>query len=537
MQIALHHAGLFVMSWLRPHLLLLVLATAACSNAGTWGEQGRSGSAVGTSPGQLAPSDLQSQYHIFDPNYNYTQNPSVNPASLAQRFPIQFNNSQAAVVPAGGPMFALRTQMILNARISLRLQYFIFKADESGSIIKDLLIAAVKRGVRVQVIVDPLINGVPNAQKLYQELTSNGVNVVGYQPGYLIFLNGILNGGSNGNVFQEANMRYHEKYLISDAEDPVNGMALTGGVNLSNEYYRVDVEHPVNMWHDRDIAVKGAVVADLTRTFDENFVEVMNRIQSKSSNGFDGSILASFMNLNPLGSQSSLNPLLISRLQAASMQPTHLNWQVADMRFIRSRPRFSEDFIAPAYIDMINASTTTVDVVNAYFLPDGEIINALTNAVRRGVKVRIFTNSLAALASEHDDKILSVTMRSQYASMLIANQSATSGGSIAIFEAGADKNLRNGEGELHAKYAVFDNAIAIVGSYNLDNRSRKLNTEGVIVLANTIVANDLTNEANTFADPRYGMPISWEQAVSFQQPSGFFEQSILKMNSFLFAYL
>ena len=40
------------------------------------------------------------------------------------------------------------------------------------------------------------------------------------------------------------------------------------------------------------------------------------------------------------------------------------------------------------------------------------------------------------------------------------------------------------EGTIHAKFAVFDRRISIVGSYNIDPRSRSLNSETAIVIEN-----------------------------------------------------
>jgi len=48
-----------------------------------------------------------------------------------------------------------------------------------------------------------------------------------------------------------------------------------------------------------------------------------------------------------------------------------------------------------------------------------------------------------------------------------------------------------GPGYLHAKSAVFDDSLALVGSYNMDPRSAYINTELVFVIEDKNVAKEL----------------------------------------------
>jgi len=76
-----------------------------------------------------------------------------------------------------------------------------------------------------------------------------------------------------------------------------------------------------------------------------------------------------------------------------------------------------------------------------------------------------------------------------------------------------------GPGTLHAKLAVFDDAEAIIGSYNLDPRSERLNSETVLALrdrrlagqlAAQILERDLPNSRRVTAD----------EAASYHNPKG-----------------
>jgi phosphatidylserine/phosphatidylglycerophosphate/cardiolipin synthase-like enzyme len=46
---------------------------------------------------------------------------------------------------------------------------------------------------------------------------------------------------------------------------------------------------------------------------------------------------------------------------------------------------------------------------------------------------------------------------------------------------------------MHAKYAVFDRRVSIVGSYNMDPRSRTLNSESAIVFENKNLSRQLAD--------------------------------------------
>jgi phosphatidylserine/phosphatidylglycerophosphate/cardiolipin synthase-like enzyme len=67
------------------------------------------------------------------------------------------------------------------------------------------------------------------------------------------------------------------------------------------------------------------------------------------------------------------------------------------------------------------------------------------------------------------------------------------GGGVQIWEwQGRRTNTtEQTEGTIHAKYAVFDRRVSIVGSYNMDPRSRTLNSESAIVFENEDLSRQL----------------------------------------------
>ncbi len=77
---------------------------------------------------------------------------------------------------------------------------------------------------------------------------------------------------------------------------------------------------------------------------------------------------------------------------------------------------------------------------------------------------------------------------------------------------------RHDEGTLHAKLAVFDSEVAIIGSYNLDPRSLALNSEDVVVVEHEGVAAELhTHVMETDLD--YADRITERQARAWSDPA------------------
>ena len=70
---------------------------------------------------------------------------------------------------------------------------------------------------------------------------------------------------------------------------------------------------------------------------------------------------------------------------------------------------------------------------------------------------------------------------------------------------------------IHAKYAVFDRRISIVGSYNMDPRSRTLNSESAIVFENEVLSRQLTDMFYE-NDLNFSRQITLEDTQAFTNP-------------------
>jgi putative cardiolipin synthase len=172
-----------------------------------------------------------------------------------------------------------------------------------------------------------------------------------------------------------------------------------------------------------------------------------------------------------------------------------LKYEEAKCRFFQNRPRFRETYIEQAYLKSIHGAKKEILIGNAYFVPSNLFVETIKDAVRRCVKVIILTNS----PGTNDLPMLTIVGRDYYDDILAVNneplvQSCDEGG-VQIWEWQGRRThaTEQTEGTMHAKFAVFDRRISILGSYNMDPRSRALNSETAIVFENKELSQQLAD--------------------------------------------
>lgn len=145
----------------------------------------------------------------------------------------------------------------------------------------------------------------------------------------------------------------------------------------------------------------------------------------------------------------------------------------------RATPRLkgSEGNTDRLYLDAIRAAKRSITIENAYFLPASELRAALLDAAKRGVAVRVMTNSYAS----NDTGAVADASRYFYDDLLKAG--------VKIYE-------KQG-GLLHSKTATFDGQYSIVGSANLNGRSHGQDTEDAVAITGAVTARQLEDRFAT----------------------------------------
>jgi putative cardiolipin synthase len=431
-------------------------------------------------------------------------------------------SNQIAVLKNGDQSFAARVQLLEGAQKSVRIQALIFSGDESGLHIAEILKRKKAEGLDVRVIVDAAANLGWQTQWMYFDLKQHGIEVQGYESLYLEWINEVpLPFLSPAKDPEAPNHRYHEKMWIVDGETD-RGAAVVGGLNIANEYFRVDSSDPGHFWRDQDVIVKGSIIADMVRAFDRNFdhfVEIKDSRAGLNTDLYWESTREFLDKVGKLPVFYTTQSSLVERVKSMARMKPALNYVDARSRFFHNRPRLGESYIQQAYRKLIDHAEREIIICNAYFIPSSDFIDAVKDAAIRGVRVIILTNS----PETNDLPELTMVGRSYYKKILALNEddgAKKSGGSVQIWEwfGWRFDQPHQTEGTIHAKYAVFDRRYSLVGSYNLDPRSEKLNSETALVFESDILSTELA-EMFYENDLAYSRLVTPQDAKEFNEPT------------------
>ena len=107
-----------------------------------------------------------------------------------------------------------------------------------------------------------------------------------------------------------------------------------------------------------------------------------------------------------------------------------------------------------------------------YLVPTRELMSDLGELRRRGVTIEMITNS----STSNDDLLVSIGYEADKKKLL---------------NLGVDLWEYNGPETIHAKSAVLDQKLALIGSFNMDYRSQRLNTETAVAIPDAETAQEL----------------------------------------------
>ena len=316
----------------------------------------------------------------------------------------------------GPATYSVMFDAIRNSKDHINIETFTFGDDEAGCKFSDLLLRKQSEGVRVNLIYDSA-GSFRTPASFFRRLRDGGINVVEYNP-----LNPLAIHGKWELVHRD-----HRKIMVVDGK-----VAITGGVNISRNYY-TDAE-PADAsgkegtrlpWRDTDVKIEGPAVAEFQKIFIETW---------KSQNGPALSDDNYFPDLQDMGKS------LVQVIGSTRGQTNRMTFVL--------------------YISALMFAGKSVHMTNAYFVPDNQILTALTAAAQRGVDVRIVLPKV------------SIHPTALYAGQYYYSELLRSG--VKLYE------RRNAT--LHAKTAVIDGVWSTVGSTNMDFLSFLHNDE-----VNTII--------------------------------------------------
>jgi cardiolipin synthase len=168
-----------------------------------------------------------------------------NPSGPAPLVSIEVAANRLTLLPDGPQRLEALIALIDGAKSDLRILYYIFLEDKSGVRIRDALIEAAGRGVKVSLLVDGF--GSTANREFWRPLLETGIRFCRFSPKY-------------GRRYL---LRNHQKLALADGRK-----VITGGFNVSDDYFGT-VES--GAWRDLGLQVEGDSVDCLTRYFDDLF--------------------------------------------------------------------------------------------------------------------------------------------------------------------------------------------------------------------------------------------------------------------------
>ncbi len=405
-----------------------------------------------------------------EPRTDRTWQASMPPAPVDAWPGLAAHVDQDRIVPLnrGGLALQWRLRALRAATRSIDLQTFIWRGDGVGLALVQEIVAAADRGVRVRILLDDTF--LAHADDALLAL-SRHPNI-----DYRIYNPAAQRGGGmamrqlqNLNDFQRINHRMHNKLLVVDGR-----VAILGGRNQADEYFGYQQHHN---FRDFELVVSGPFVGRLSEVFDVYW-------NDQWSLGI-GEIHQSQGDWSLESIEAWLREHAVAHRHLPHSEPD--DWDAlfslgyaADIQLMVDAPPDVEHVIegpvqlSGALIQRMDAAERDMILVSAYFIPTEAFMNAIERATARGVRVRIFTNSLGA--NNH------VSAHAAYT----AHRPSLLAAGAEIYELRPDAATRTYYLEpevvdarlgLHEKGALFDDCCLFVGSANLDPRSLRLNTE------------------------------------------------------------
>ena len=428
------------------------------------------------------------------------------------------------VLEDGSGSMVARAWLTEYAEETIDIQYFIFSTDNVGLIACDYLIRAADRGVKIRVIVDDIMVDA-DIEDILTFNSHENISVKIYNPGVNLGKNIFSKIAKFATDFRDANQRMHNKTFIVDGK-----IVITGGRNIADEYF--DYDHEYN-FRDRDILLMGKVSNDVNTSFEDYWnsdlsINVTDVIKEEEDVNYPEN---RFDNLHEYAcNPENFWPQVRERI--ANLPTTfkdisesgNLVW-VDDIEFVSDVPGKNDGesglggggLSTTKLIELVKNAKTSIDIQTPYLITTELSQNLFKDAVDRGVKVRILTNSLAstdnveAFSSYQTDrkKLLETGVR------------------IFEFRPDAEERIRIMTGELqetldekpifglHAKSMVIDNKTTVVGTFNLDPRSANLNTECIVIVNSEKITEGVLKGMNEEFEPEN----SWETTLDFNPDS------------------
>jgi cardiolipin synthase A/B len=302
-----------------------------------------------------------------------------------------------------------------SARHTITLQLYYCRPGRMADELREILLERTRAGVKVLFLRDALGSG-ELTKEYVQSLQDGGVEVCTFRPTHWYMLH-------------KAQHRSHIRVVVVDGR-----IAYTGGFGIDDKWHGDGKTN--DAWRDTNTRFEGRAVAQHQAIFVAGWAEAARDLLT-------GALLYP-------GCVPPDGRCLAASVHAAPTVGSTVSERLIALTIAGAREKL--------YIS------------NAYFVPDDDFRRLLTDAVRRGVDVRVLTAGFKT-----DTKVTWHASHARYDELLR--------GGVRIFEYQPSM--------MHAKSITADGIWSIVGTMNLDNRSFALNDESVLMVHDADTASTL----------------------------------------------
>ena len=366
------------------------------------------------------------------------------------------NNNSIKIYCDGENKFKDLINDIKAAKKFINIEYYIFRLDNLGSQIIDILKKKVDEGIEVRLLVDGM--GSSGLSKKQQKYIKNcKIKFAIFFPNLFSFIN------------LRVNYRNHRKIVVID-----NEIGYIGGFNVGDEY--VNKGNKFEFWRDTHLRITGDSVYELNKRFTLDWEYAAKEDIDKIQNN----IFPLTNNTNTLNMEltkdviKKSNEMFNNNKSFYSIDSTNFSKEDATnnnffydvgMQIVSSGPDNLEEYIRNSYLKIISNAKKYIYIQTPYLVLDDPMITALKIASFSGIDIRIMVPNKA------DHFFMKYALNSSIGNLISSGV----------------KFYKYKKGFIHSKTIVSDNKISSIGTANLDIRSFKLNFEiNAIIYSSTI---------------------------------------------------
>lgn len=339
-----------------------------------------------------------------------------------------YSGCEAKYYESGEAFFEALTERLKGAKRYIFLEYFIVEDGALFERIHTVLRQKAGEGVEVRLLYDDIgsMGTVPSG--FDKKMRSEGIFCHRF-------------GKVNATLTSSHNNRDHRKICVIDGK-----YAFTGGANIADEY--TNERERFGYWKDGGIEVIGSAARGFARLFlllyDFTVGSVSDYGKFLPSECYDSE---NVIDENGDASHCEFAENENKDLQKNTKNENNLGYMIPFGS--GPAPAYKEPVGKNILMNLIEMSNRYLYITTPYLIIDYDLTEALRNAAKRGVDVRIITPHIP------DKKIIKIMTKGSYPYLLQSG--------VRIFE--------YTPGFIHEKLVVTDDIAAVSGTINFDYRS------------------------------------------------------------------